>query len=209
MDNRHPNVKKRGCNCQNRFRRNVRRKNRDSFHCDCRDFFDVDLSGSTDNLNFKLLVLKDCKVEIKTMEGSMKQGKTDHAGIDFVDVKDADDHIVTFLKDKIASTDWLAKGCSLDFELLKHFVSNFDHKDHHDHDNHDCRKHDDKARHDDCRCRKHEDDHDRWKDDDKARHDDCRCRKHEDDHDCRKHHDKDHHDDCHCRNHRRKHSHGW
>ncbi|MGM9948712.1 MAG: hypothetical protein ACI33P_01235, partial [Lysinibacillus sp.] len=118
MDNRHPSVNRRGCNCQDRFRR----RNGGSLHCDCRDFFDVDLSGLTDNLNFKLLTCKDCKLEMKTMDGCKKKGKTDHVGIDFVDIKDANDHIVTFLKDKIVSIDWLSKACKPDFDLLKHFV---------------------------------------------------------------------------------------
>ncbi len=176
MDNRQSSVNKRGCSCERRSRR----RNKTPLHCHCRDFFDPNFAGLTDNLNYKLLSRKACELEMKTMDGSRKRGKTDHVGIDYVDMKDAHDHIVTFLKDKIVSIDWLSKDCRPDYDLLKHCASKFDFNEHHD--GCDCWKHDDKHGHEHCH-RKHHDGCDCWKHDDRHRHEDCH-RKHHDACDC-------------------------
>ena len=223
MDNGHFSMNKRSCSCQDRFQKKSRRKNKCSNHCDCRDFFQVDFSGLTDNLNFKLLKGKDCKLEMNTIDGRRRKGKTDHVGIDFVDIKNDHDDIVTVLKDKIVWIDWLSQDCRSDYDMKKRRDRKHDNKKHHDHEDCHCRKHDMKDCHDDCRCRRHDekdchDDFEWWKHHKKDHHEDCHCRKHDmkdchddcrcrrhDEKDCHddfewwKHHKKDRHEDCRCR----------
>lgn len=216
MDNRHSHKNKRNCHCQGRFQKKSSRKIKCCHHYDCRDFFQVNFSGLTNNLNYKLLKHKGCELEMNTIDGRRKKRKTDHIGIDFVDIKNENGHIVTVLKDKIVSIDWLSRDCSPDHDMKKR-CDRKQNKKRHDHDD-CCRKHDEKdchdefewwehdkkECHDDCHCRKHhkKDCHDEfewWKHDKKECHESCRCRKHHkkgchDEFEWWKHHKRD----CHC-----------
>lgn len=73
---------------------------------DCNDFFDINLAGLTENLNFQLLRFEDSDIEIDTASGSVK-GRICKVGIDFIEIKEKDGIIVTILKDKIIQIRWL------------------------------------------------------------------------------------------------------
>ena len=66
----------------------------------CGDHFRINLAGLTDNLNFQLLKMDKCELEIVTTDGT-ESGKTYNAGIDFIEIRNDEDQIITILKDKI------------------------------------------------------------------------------------------------------------
>ena len=77
---------------------------------DCGDFFEINLAGLTDNLNFELVKCKGQEVEIETTfcsEENKISGKIYNVGIDFIELLNDHGRIVTILKDKISHIHWL------------------------------------------------------------------------------------------------------
>jgi len=77
---------------------------------DCGDFFEINLAGLTDNLNFELVKFKGQEVEIETTlcsEENKISGKIYNVGIDFIELLNDHGRIVTILKDKISHIHWL------------------------------------------------------------------------------------------------------
>ena len=70
----------------------------------CEDQFHINLAGLTDNLNFQLLKMEGCELEIDTTVGThtrTERGKIHNVGIDFIEIQNDNGQIVTLLKDKI------------------------------------------------------------------------------------------------------------
>lgn len=84
------------------------------FDCvDCGHFFEINLAGLTDSMNFKLIELKGHEVEIETTlcaEDNKIKGEIHNIGIDYIDLLKENGVIVTILKDKISQIHWLNEG---------------------------------------------------------------------------------------------------
>lgn len=102
------NVHTSECYCD-RHLKNDFPKSVEDVTCDCHKYFDINLAGLKDNLNYKLLINRHCYLEITTFGHYKIKGKTHHIGIDFVDINVDDDQIVTVLKDKIDYIHWFHK----------------------------------------------------------------------------------------------------
>ncbi|WP_338470567.1 hypothetical protein R4Z10_17465 [Niallia sp. XMNu-256] len=99
-------------------RRNVNGEFKVEGHCipyeapchDCSDDHDhnnhrLNLAGLKDHLNYKLLTMSDCELVIHTTIGThthQEKGKIYNVGIDFIEIKNHNDQIITILKDKIS-----------------------------------------------------------------------------------------------------------
>ncbi|RLL43848.1 hypothetical protein D8M04_13140 [Oceanobacillus piezotolerans] len=71
---------------------------------DCKNHFRLNLAGLTENLNFQLLQEKDCKLEIMVGPNQDTEiGRIYNVGIDFIEIKNDDDKIITILKNKIVN----------------------------------------------------------------------------------------------------------
>lgn len=76
---------------------------------DCGEFFEINLAGLTDSVNFELVKYKDHEVEIETTtcKDNKVSGKIYKVGIDFIELLKDNGRIVTILKDKISQIHWL------------------------------------------------------------------------------------------------------